>query len=129
MALAFSSRIYNSLFDVVVQGTNRFLVAGTAKTQILDNAMAVARLGLDGSFDGTFYPPGNGRRLVDFDIAAPENDVANRLVLQQGRIVLAGQVDIAGDFTSVGLARLKNQWIFGGGFDQQEVGDWLFTSP
>lgn len=129
MAVGFSNRIYNSLSDVVVQGTNRFLVAGTAKTQILDNAMAVARLSIDGSLDGTFHPPGNGRRLVDFDIAAPENDLANRLALQGGRIVLGGQVDIAGDSTSVGLARLENQWIFAGGFDGQEVSDWLFSPP
>ncbi|MEO7795424.1 MAG: hypothetical protein ABIV06_11690 [Thermoanaerobaculia bacterium] len=129
MTLAFNSRSYSSLSDVVVQGASRILVAGTAKTQIIDNAMAIARLALDGTFDATFYPPGNGRRLVDFDIAAPENDLANRLVLQQGRIVIGGQVDIAGDVTSVGVARLENQWIFGGGFDQLEVGDWFLPLP
>ena len=91
--------------------------------------MAVARLSLDGSLDGTFYPPGDGRRLVNFDISAPENDLANRLVLPGGRIVLGGQVDIAVDSTSVGLARLENQWIFAGGFDGQEVSDWLFSPP
>ena len=129
LGFRFGTRNYNSLSDVVVQGASRILVAGTSKTQIIDNAMAVARISLDGSFDGTFYPSGNGRRLVDFDVAAPENDLAKRLALQQGRIVLGGEVDIAGDVTSIGLARLKNQWIFAGGFEAQEVGDWLFVSP
>jgi uncharacterized delta-60 repeat protein len=129
LGFRFGTRNYNSLSDVVVQGASRVLVAGTSRTPSVDNAMAVARISLDGSFDGTFYPSGNGRRMVDFDVAAPENDLANRLALQVGRIVLGGQVDIAGDITSVGLARLTNQWIFAGGFEALEVGDWPFVSP
>lgn len=129
LGFRFGTRNFNSLADVAVQGASRILVAGTSKTGSIDNAMAAARLGIDGSFDGTFYPSGNGRRMVDFDIAAPENDLANRLALQQGRIVLGGQVDIAGGVTSIGLARLKNQWIFAGGFDQLEVGDWVLPLP
>lgn len=129
LGFRFGTRNYNSLSDVVVQGASRVLVAGTSRTPSVDNAMAVARISLDGSFDGTFYPSGNGRRMVDFDVAAPENDLANRVALQVGRIVLGGQVDIAGDTTSIGLARLTNQWIFAGGFEALEVDDWLFVSP
>ncbi len=125
----FSNRSYNSLNDVVVQGADRIVVAGTARTQALDEAMAVSRLSLDGSFDGQFYPPGGGSRLVDFDVAPPEHDDARRLGLQNGRIVLAGQVDIANNVSSIGLARLQNQWVFADGFDLPEFSGWFFGEP
>ncbi len=126
---SFNSRNYSSLSDLAIEGEDGILVAGTAKTQIIANGMAVARLALDGAFDSTFYPPGNGRRLVEFDVAPPENDLALRLALQSGRILLGGQVDIANDVSSIGLARLENQWVFSGGFDVQELSGWEFTRP
>ena len=57
--------------------------------------MAVARLLPDGSFDGDFVPSEPGWRIVDFNLAPPPaHDRAYRVALQNGRIVLAGDVAV-----------------------------------
>ncbi len=109
LAFAFGGTDENRLYDVIVQGTNRIVVAGAARAGSGDFAMAVARLTFGGTFDKTFYAPGKGRKLVDFDKGSPYHDLAMYLALQQGRVVLGGKVDVAANDHSVGLARLENQ--------------------
>jgi len=124
LAFVFGSERANSLSDVVLQGSNRIVVAGSAHSFGSPSDMAVARLTLEGTFDPEFYPPGDGQRLIAFDVASPERDFALRLALQSGRPVLAGRIDIDNDVTSLGIARLEDDLLWVDGFDLSEVLGW-----
>jgi hypothetical protein len=125
----FGGRAYSELEDVVVQGDDKIVVAGHAKyfASSYTWGMAVARLLFDGSFDPDFYPPQPGWRIVDFDVAPPAHDRAYRVVLQNGRVALAGTVDITGGIDSVGVARLLNSYVFADGFEAPQAPGWLWV--
>jgi hypothetical protein len=89
--------------------------------------MAVARLLPDGSFDGDFVPSEPGWRIVDFDVAPPAHDRAYRVVLQNGRVVLGGSVDIVNGIQSAGVARLLNSYVFADGFEAPQAPGWLWV--
>lgn len=123
----FASLVRNHLGDAAVQGDGTFLVAGHAQQGNHDYAMAVARLRLDGSFDSDFYPVGSGMRLVDFNDPALENDRALQVLLQNGRVVLAGTSTIVGGIESVGVARLLNSYVFADGFEAPQAPGWIWV--
>jgi hypothetical protein len=122
-------RSHNELWDVVAQGDGRIIVAGRARYfgSPYNWGMAVARLLSDGSFDGDFQPSAPGWRIVDFDVAPPAHDRAYRVALQNGRVVLAGTVDIANDIRSAGVARLLNSYVFADGFEAPQAPGWLWV--
>jgi hypothetical protein len=129
LSFTFGGRAYNELEDVVAQGDGRFLVAGTAKyfASAYTRGMAVARLLHDGSFDPDFVPSQPGWRIVDFDVAPPAHDRAYGVALQNGRVVLAGTVDITDGIDSVGVARLLNAYVFADGFEAPQAPGWLWV--
>jgi uncharacterized delta-60 repeat protein len=124
---AIESVPYSYLEDVVVQGDGKIVVAGAATETGGDSAMAVARLTPNGSFDDEFNPDASGVQLIDFDQGSPYNDYAYRVDLQNGRVVLAGTVDIANSIQSVGVARLLNSYVFADGFEAPQAPGWLWV--
>ncbi len=125
----FGGRAYSELEDVVVQGDDKIVVAGRAKyfASSYTWGMAVARLLFDGSLDADFFPSEPGWRIVDFDVAPPAHDRAYRVGLQNGRVVLAGTVDITDGIDSVGVARLLNSYVFADGFEAPQAPGWLWV--
>lgn len=118
---------YSYLSDVVVQGDGNILVAGGAWDAGDDQAMAVVRLTPEGTFDSDFNPSLNGVQIIDFNQGSPYNDYAYRVDLQNGRVVLAGPVDIANGIDSVGVARLLNSYVFADGFEAPQSPGWLWV--
>ena len=127
LSFTFGGRPWNQLADVTAQGDGKILVAGLARWLMDDRGMAVARLHLDGSFDSEFGPSGSGQGIVDFDEASPYDDLAYRVALQNGLVVLGGTVDIANDVQSVGFARLLNSYVFADGFEVPQAPGWLWV--
>ncbi len=126
LAFTFDGRPWNQLADVAAQGDGKILVAGQARWLMDDRGMAVARLNLDGSLDPDFCG-GDGQRVLDFDVGGYADDLAYRVALQNGRIVLAGAVDIGSDVQSVGIARLQNSYVFADGFEVPQAPGWLWV--
>jgi uncharacterized delta-60 repeat protein len=118
---------YSYLRDVVVQGDGRIVATGAAWDAGDDQAMAVVRLTPEGTFDSDFNPSLNGVQIIDFNQGSPYNDYAYRVDLQNGRVVLAGTVDIANGIQSVGVARLLNAYIFADGFEAPQAPGWLWV--
>ncbi len=82
----------------------------------------------DGSFDGDFVPSKPGWRIVDFNLAPPPaHDRAYRVALQNGRVVLAGDVAVTANASSVGVARLLSSYIFADGFEAPLAPGWLWV--
>jgi len=129
LSFTFGGRAFNELEDLVVQGDGRILVAGNARyfASAYNRGMAVARLLFDGDFDSDFFPSEPGWRIVDFDVAPPAHDRAYRVGLQNGRVVLAGTVDITDGIDSVGVARLLNSYVFADGFEAPQAPGWLWV--
>jgi uncharacterized delta-60 repeat protein len=124
----FNGWTWNGLEDVAAQGDGKIVVAGASMPLGGDYAMAVARLLPDGTFDATFYPPGGGVRIVDFDLVPPPaHDRAYRVALQNGRVVLAGVVALTTNVDSVGVARLLNSYVFADGFEAPQAPGWLWV--
>lgn len=124
----FDGWTWNGLEGVVAQGDGKILVAGASMPIGGDYAMAVARLLPDGSFDGDFVPSEPGWRIVDFNLAPPPaHDRAYRVALQNGRIVLAGDVAVTTTASSVGVARLLNAYVFADGFEAPLAPGWLWV--
>jgi hypothetical protein len=60
-------------------------------------------------------------------VAPPAHDRAYRVDLQNGRVVLAGTVDITDGIDSVGVARLLNSYVFADGFEAPQAPGWLWV--
>ncbi len=93
---------------VALQADGKIVVAGYAANgaggQNYD--FAVARLDSDGALDSSFGS-GSGKSVVPFDLGAPSNDRAFSVALQpDGKILLAGGVDVGGGDRDFGIARL-----------------------
>lgn len=91
---------YSRAHAVALDGSGRILLAGQAAkytNDILEQDFAAARLLPDGSLDPTFGENGHTTVAFDFGGAAGSNlDIANALRwMPDGRIVLAGEVDVS----------------------------------
>lgn len=124
--LAIESLPYSYLEDVVVQGDGKIVAAGGVTESGGNSAMAVIRLNPNGSFDGDFNPDANGVQLVDFNVGSPFGDLGYRGALQNGRVVVAGTVDISNGIRSVGVARLLNSYVFADGFEAPQAPGWIW---
>lgn len=96
---------YSRAHAVALDGSGRILLAGQAAkytNDILEEDFAAARLLPDGALDSTFGGTGHTTVAFDFGGAAGSNrDIANALrSMPDGRIVLAGEVDVSATATS-----------------------------
>ncbi|QDU23857.1 delta-60 repeat domain-containing protein [Urbifossiella limnaea] len=90
---------------VAIAPDGRIVVAGQVDRGGGDFDFGVARLNADGTPDGSFGP--GGKRIVAFDLGATNFDSARAVAVRSdGRVVLAGQVDAAGN-VDFGVARLN----------------------
>lgn len=95
---------YSRAHAVALDGSGRILLAGQAAkytNDVLEQDFAAARLLPDGSLDPTFGD--NGHTTVAFDFGGADGsnlDIANALRwMPDGRIVLAGEVDVSATST------------------------------
>jgi uncharacterized delta-60 repeat protein len=111
--------------DVVVDGLGRVLVAGNFRSSAGVSDFFVLRCTADGVLDASFGF--GGLSVVAFD-AGPgdaDNDYAEAVTLQGGRVAVAGQVEVDANFNyRIGLARLDVDLIFADGFESHWITPW-----
>lgn len=120
---------WSFLRDAFAQGDGGILLAGAARSST-SSAFAIARLRPDGSLDTAFFPTPitHGLRLVNF-AEGGEHDEASRLVLQHGRVVVAGRLQVAGNGPRIGVARLHNRYLFADGLEVGGPSAWSSVLP
>jgi uncharacterized delta-60 repeat protein len=111
------------LTRAIEQRDGKLLVAGTrTPTNVSATQLVVGRFDGSGSLDVVGFNPVAGYTAVDFQLpGAYDNSAA--LTLQGGLPVLAGSVEATGNADNnydFGVARLKNDEIFGTGFGKNE---------
>ncbi|MEO8198259.1 MAG: hypothetical protein ABI689_16190 [Thermoanaerobaculia bacterium] len=88
----------------------RILVAGTLDYGNGDLDFYVGRLLSTGAPDTTFGPTTSGARSVFFDLGGDHTDMLTAMTLDRnGRIVLAGAVDISATDVDFGIVRLTSE--------------------
>lgn len=97
-------------YGVAIQPNGKIVVAGEANTNNTSGVprdFAIARISSDGSNDPTFFD-GTGRRTVSFDVGGSLVDEARSVALApDGKIVVAGRVDISSTAIQFGVIRLE----------------------
>ncbi len=84
------------------------IVLGGATASGADQDFAIARLNTDGSLDTTSFGIGTGKVVVTFNIGGNNNDYGTAIAVQSdGKIVVAGPVDVATGNIDFGVARLN----------------------
>lgn len=105
------------------QSDGRLIVAGRTWTEPLDLGDSfVARLGLDGAFDGSFA--GDGVAVVAVDAVGSADDGAQALTLAAGRPVVAGAAYRGSNLHDAFVYRLQNGLIFADGFESASTIAW-----
>ncbi|MEO7794973.1 MAG: hypothetical protein ABIV06_09390 [Thermoanaerobaculia bacterium] len=111
--------------DVAVDGLGRVLVAGNFRSSAGVSDFFVMRYTADGELDSTFGY--GGLSVVAFD-AGPgdsDNDYAQALTMQGGRVVVTGQIEVDADFHyRIGLTRLDVALIFADGYESAGFSSW-----
>ncbi len=111
--------------DVAADGLGRVLVAGNFRSAAGVSDFFVMRYTEDGVLDASFGF--GGLSVVAFD-AGPgdsDNDYAEAMALQGGRVAVAGQVEVDADFHyRIGLARLDVALVFADGFESGWITPW-----
>jgi uncharacterized delta-60 repeat protein len=93
---------------VTVDGNNDIILAGTVRTQF-NTLIGIARMDANGNPAAGF---GNGGRVVEFFDDVSERHLAARVLLQQdGKLLVSGHTDEAGNgpaFGNCGILRLRS---------------------
>ena len=107
----------DSVESMLLQLDGKIVLAGSATVGAgIDIDMVVARLHADGSLDTGFG--NNGIRTVFFDLGGNNVDTLHAAALQpDGKIVLAGGVEVASSSIDFGVARLTPEGNLDGTFD------------
>ncbi|MGA7298623.1 MAG: hypothetical protein WBW92_14085, partial [Rhodanobacteraceae bacterium] len=111
----------------VMDTTGHLFLAGyTLAGTVTNGDFAVAKLGADGNLDSSF-----GRRTVAFDLGGDNADKAEAVALQSdGKLVLAGEADIANTTSKFAVARLDaGSGALDSGFGNQAAGRSAVTIP
>lgn len=111
--------------DVAVDGLGRVLIAGNFRSSAGVSDFFVLRYTANGVLDASFGF--GGLSVIAFD-AGPgdaDNDYAEAVALQGGRVAVAGQVEVDANFSyRIGLARLDVALVFGDGFESHWITPW-----
>ena len=111
--------------DVAVDGLGRVLIAGNFRSSAGVSDFFVLRYTANGVLDASFGF--GGLSVIAFD-AGPEdadNDYAEAVALQGGRVAVAGQVEVDANFSyRIGLARLDVALVFADGFESHWITPW-----
>ena len=114
-----------TFFDVLRQGTDRFVAVGSSWLPDQTQKILLARFFLDGTLDATFGGAGmGGGGIFTEDLPGTWRERATRVVPQNGRLVLGGIADIHFGVRAIGLVRRTSDLIFQGGFEQLNPPDW-----
>ena len=97
----------------------RFLVACTFDFGTADQDFWVGRLLEGGTRDNSFGGGGFGARLVPFDLGGDLTDTLSAMTVDRnGRILLAGSVDISATDIDFGVVRLTSEGLLDSDFSQ-----------
>jgi len=97
----------------------RILVACTFDFGTADQDFYVGRLLASGAPDLSFGGGGFGARLIPFDLGGDLTDTLSAMTLDRnGRILLAGSVDISANDIDFGVVRLTPEGLLDGDFSQ-----------
>jgi uncharacterized delta-60 repeat protein len=111
--------------DVAVDGLGRVLIAGNFRSAAGVSDFFVLRYTANGVLDSSFGF--GGLSVIAFD-AGPgdaDNDYAEAVALQGGRVAVAGQVEVDENFHyRIGLARLDVALLFADGFESHWITAW-----
>lgn len=101
--------------DMVVQADGRIVLAGPVNVSGAEEDFGIMQLMANGGDDDSFGD--GGRAFVEFNLDGASRDIAHSVVLQNGRIVVAGAAEAPGIDTNVfAVARLESDLIFADGF-------------
>ena len=108
-----------------MDGLGRVLIAGNFRSAAGVSDFFVMRYTASGVLDASFGF--GGLSVVAFD-AGPgdsDNDYAEAVALQGGRVAVAGQVEVDENFNyRIGLARLEVALVFADGFESGWITPW-----
>jgi len=111
--------------DVAVDGLGRVLIAGNLRSAAGVSDFFVLRYTANGVLDASFGF--GGLSVIAFD-AGPgdsDNDYAEAVALQGGRVAVAGQVEVDANFNyRIGLTRLDVALVFADGFESRWITPW-----
>ncbi len=111
-----------TFFDVLRQGTDRFVAVGSSWLPDQTQKILLARFFLDGSLDTTFGGTGTG--LFTEDLPGTWWERATRVVPQNGRLVLGGIADFHLGVRAIGLLRRTSDLVFQSGFEHSGSPAW-----